>query len=88
MTALLAAEDLVLGSQARALNSKSDGAILRAAEAADFKGKAKTSIEILARVASTSAVPCRRRRQAGAMPGDGLDQSRRQSLRSDHGAQV
>ena len=48
VTALLAAEDLVLGSQARALNSKSDGAILRAAEAADFKGKAKTSIEILA----------------------------------------
>jgi len=48
VAALLSAEDLVLGAQARALNGNTDGAILRAAEAADFKGKAKTSFEMLA----------------------------------------
>lgn len=48
VAALLCAQDLALGSSARALNDESDGAILRAAEAGEFKGKAKTSFEILA----------------------------------------
>lgn len=47
-TAVLAGEDLALGTTAAGLNTKSGGAILKAAEAADFKGKAKSSIELLA----------------------------------------
>lgn len=48
VTAILCAQDLVLGPLARGLNDKSGGAILSAAEAADFKGKAKTSFDVLA----------------------------------------
>jgi len=40
--------DLALPPAVQALNSKSGGLLLKAAEAADFKGKKKTSIEILA----------------------------------------
>jgi len=46
--AILSAQDLALGPAARDLNAKSGGALLKAAEAADFKGKAKTAIELLA----------------------------------------
>lgn len=46
--AVFAATDLAFGSAAQALNTKSGGAIVKAAEAGDFKGKSKTSIEILA----------------------------------------
>jgi leucyl aminopeptidase len=45
---VLAAQDLALGQSAQALNQKTGGAILKAAEAAEFKGKAKSSVEILA----------------------------------------
>src|SRR5690606_29593738 len=48
VAAVLCAEKLVLGPQTRALDSKASGAILKAAEAAEFKGKAKTSLEVLA----------------------------------------
>lgn len=48
VTALLCAQDLALGSYTRTLDGKAKGAVLQAAEAADFKGKAKTSFEILA----------------------------------------
>lgn len=47
-TAVLAAQDLVFGPYVRDLHGKADGALLRAAEAADFKGKARTQIELLA----------------------------------------
>ena len=47
-TVILAANDMALGTAASALNTKTGGAVLRAAEAADFKGKAKSSIELLA----------------------------------------
>jgi leucyl aminopeptidase len=43
-----AAHELVLGTAVQALNTRSGGALLKAAEAADFKGKSKTSVEILA----------------------------------------
>jgi leucyl aminopeptidase len=46
--AVFSAQDLALGPAARDLNAKSGGAILKAAEAADFKGKVKTAIELLA----------------------------------------
>jgi leucyl aminopeptidase len=46
--AILSAQDLALGPAARDLNANSGGALLKAAEAADFKGKAKTAIELLA----------------------------------------
>jgi leucyl aminopeptidase len=45
---VLAGEDLALGTAARALDERSKGALLKAARAADFKGKAKTSVEVLA----------------------------------------
>jgi leucyl aminopeptidase len=48
VTALLAGEGLELGSKARELDSKSAGSVSKAAAAADFKGKYKTTIEILA----------------------------------------
>jgi leucyl aminopeptidase len=48
VTVVLSAQDLAFGSRARELNSKTGGALLKAAEAAEFKGKAKTSIELLA----------------------------------------
>jgi leucyl aminopeptidase len=41
-------QDLVLSPAVQALNTRSQGQLLKAAEAAEFKGKAKTSIEILA----------------------------------------
>ncbi len=43
-----AAEELALGSRLKELNTRSGGAVLKAAEAVDFKGKAKSAIEILA----------------------------------------
>jgi len=46
--AAFAANELALGPSIQGLNSRSGGAILKAAEAADFKGKSKTSIELLA----------------------------------------
>ncbi|MGE3229939.1 MAG: leucyl aminopeptidase, partial [Hyphomicrobium sp.] len=46
--AAFVAHDLTLPPAAQALNTKSGGLLLKAAEAADFKGKKKTSIEILA----------------------------------------
>jgi leucyl aminopeptidase len=48
VTALLAGEGLELGSKARELDSKSAGSVSKAAAAADFKGKYKSTIEILA----------------------------------------
>jgi leucyl aminopeptidase len=45
--AVLASEDLALGATAAALNTRSGGALMRAAEAAEFKGKSKTSVEVL-----------------------------------------
>ncbi len=43
-----AAEDLALGAKLQDLNVKAGGVVLKASEAGDFKGKAKTGIEILA----------------------------------------
>ena len=48
VTVVLAADGLTLGSKARELETKSASAISKAAAAADFKGKYKSSIEILA----------------------------------------
>jgi leucyl aminopeptidase len=45
---LFAANELVLGATSQAMNAKSGGALLKAAEAADFKGKSKSAVEILA----------------------------------------
>ncbi|MEW5962554.1 MAG: leucyl aminopeptidase [Pseudomonadota bacterium] len=45
---VLAGANMTLGSRARALDAAIGGGIVRAAEAAQFKGKAKSSIEILA----------------------------------------
>ena len=47
-TVILAADGLTLGTTAASVNTKTGGAVLKAAEAADFKGKAKSSIELLA----------------------------------------
>jgi len=47
-TAALVGQDLTLPAAVQSLNSKSQGLLLKAAEAAEFKGKARTSIEILA----------------------------------------
>ncbi|WP_295559133.1 leucyl aminopeptidase [uncultured Hyphomicrobium sp.] len=47
-TAALVGHDLALPSAVQALNTKSQGLLLKAAEAAEFKGKAKSAIEILA----------------------------------------
>ena len=46
--AVLVGQDLALSPAVQALNTKSQGLLLKAAEAAEFKGKAKSSIEILA----------------------------------------
>jgi leucyl aminopeptidase len=46
--AAFAANDVALGPTVQGLNSRSGGAILKAAEAAEFKGKGKTAIELLA----------------------------------------
>jgi leucyl aminopeptidase len=48
VTVLLAGEGLELGSKARDFDTKSAGSVSKAAAAADFKGKYKTTIEILA----------------------------------------
>ncbi len=45
---LLAGDDLALGSAARGIDERSKGAIKKAAAAANFSGKAKSAIEILA----------------------------------------
>jgi leucyl aminopeptidase len=47
-TAALVGHDLTLSAAVQSLNSKSQGLLLKAAEAAEFKGKARSSIEILA----------------------------------------
>jgi leucyl aminopeptidase len=47
-SAAFAANDLALPPTVQALNTKSGGLLAKAAEAAAFKGKSKTSIEILA----------------------------------------
>ncbi|MFT3730837.1 MAG: leucyl aminopeptidase [Hyphomicrobium sp.] len=47
-TVVLASDGLVLGSKGREFDTKSASAISKAAAAADFKGKYKSSIEILA----------------------------------------
>jgi leucyl aminopeptidase len=46
--AAFAGNDLVMGPALQALNAKSGGAVIKAAEAAEFKGKSKTAIELLA----------------------------------------
>ena len=46
--AAFAGQELVLSSAVQSLNTKAQGVILKAAEAASFKGKQKTAIEILA----------------------------------------
>ncbi|MBY0559234.1 leucyl aminopeptidase [Hyphomicrobium sp.] len=48
VTVALAGDGLVLGSRARELETKSASALSKAAAAADFKGKYKSTIEILA----------------------------------------
>jgi leucyl aminopeptidase len=48
VSAVFVAPDLGLGSTVQGLNGKAGGILLKAAEAAEFKGKAKTSIELLA----------------------------------------
>jgi len=45
---ILAAEGLELGSKAKDIDTKSAGGVLKAAAAADFKGKLKSTLEILA----------------------------------------
>jgi leucyl aminopeptidase len=45
---LLAGQELALGSAARSIDDRTKGALTKAARAADFTGKAKTSIEVLA----------------------------------------
>ena len=48
VTALLSAQELALGALAHKLNDDSAGAVMKAAEAADFRGKSKTALEVLA----------------------------------------
>jgi leucyl aminopeptidase len=48
VSAVFVTHDLGLGATVQALNTKAAGILLKAAEAAEFKGKAKTSIEVLA----------------------------------------
>src|SRR5438874_3348833 len=45
---LLAGQELALGATARGLDERAKGALSKAARAADFTGKAKTFIEVLA----------------------------------------
>jgi leucyl aminopeptidase len=47
VAAVLACADLAVGSIAGQLNTRAGGAVMRAAEAAAFNGKAKTSLELL-----------------------------------------
>ena len=53
-----AADELALGSRLKELNTRSGGAVLKAAEAVDFKGKAKSAIEILAAPRSAPSGSC------------------------------
>ncbi|HRQ27484.1 M17 family peptidase N-terminal domain-containing protein, partial [Hyphomicrobium sp.] len=46
--AVLAGQELALSPAVQSLNTKAQGLVLKAAEAASFKGKQKSSIEILA----------------------------------------
>ena len=48
VTVAFASDELALGGRLKELNAKSGGAVLKAAEAADFKGKSKATIELLA----------------------------------------
>ena len=48
VTVVFAGDGVVLGARARELDTKSASAVSKAAAAADFKGKYKSSIEILA----------------------------------------
>ncbi len=48
VTVVLAGDGLALGTKARELETKSAGAVSKAAAAADYKGKYKSTIEILA----------------------------------------
>ena len=45
---LLAGEDMALGSRGKELDQRSGGALAKAAEAAQFKGKRKSTVELLA----------------------------------------
>jgi leucyl aminopeptidase len=45
---VLAGDDMALGSRAREIDDRGNGAITKAAEAAQYKGKKKTTIELLA----------------------------------------
>ncbi len=45
--ALLVGDDLALAGTAAGLNTRAGGALMRAAEAASFKGKSKTAVEVL-----------------------------------------
>jgi leucyl aminopeptidase len=47
-TVLLAGPDVSFGSRAKELNHRSGGALAKAASAADFKGKQKSTVEVLA----------------------------------------
>jgi len=48
MCVVLAGDDVTLGARAKELDSRSGGAIAKAAEAAQFKGKKKSTAELLA----------------------------------------
>jgi leucyl aminopeptidase len=48
VTVAYAAHELVLGSALAQLNTRSNGAVLKAAEAGEFKGRGKTTLELLA----------------------------------------
>ncbi len=45
---LLVGEDMALGSRGKELDHRSGGAVAKAAEAAQFKGKRKSTVELLA----------------------------------------
>ena len=53
--ALLAGPEFTLASTARGLDERTKGGLKKAARAADFTGKAKTSIEILAPAGTDAA---------------------------------
>ena len=53
--AALCSDELALAPTLRQMDAKSGGAIMRAAEAATFKGKAKTSIELLGQTTAGAA---------------------------------
>ena len=51
-----AGDGLALSPRAGELNTRSGGALLKAADAADFKGKTKSAIELLAPLSDSSPV--------------------------------